>query len=148
MTERLYHFYVDGSAHGPYPGLVDPRDTTGHIGPYCSPAFSRAVAEHIVCDLHADNCGMTGHWDGDVLVFDWTPDYDGDGGTESVAPDGRGLYRIGGHWPWDYDGPLDAAERHQAALARSAARPTAGPSRVADRVPVAAGQAAATTPGR
>ena len=148
MTERLYHFYVDSSEHGPYPGLVDPRDTRGHIGPYCSPAFSKRTAEQIIADLHADNCGMTARWEGDVLTFDWTPDYDGDGGTESIAPDERGLYRIGGHWPWDYDGPLDAAERHQAALARSAARPTAGPTPTADRVPVAAGQAAATSPGR
>ncbi|MFD9592538.1 hypothetical protein ACFWA9_07230 [Kitasatospora sp. NPDC059973] len=146
MTERLFHFYVDGSEHGPYPGLVVPRDTTGLIGPYCSPAFSRLAAEQIVADLQKDNCGLTARWDGEVLTFDWTRDYDGDGGTEFVAPDERGLYRIGGRWPWDYDGPLDAAERHQAALARSATRSAAGLPPNAE--PVAVVSAAASALGR
>ncbi|MET8981708.1 hypothetical protein ABZX85_39555 [Streptomyces sp. NPDC004539] len=148
MIERLFHFYVEDSEHGPYPGLVDPRDTLGHIGPHCSPAFSRRTAEQIVADLHKDNCGMTARWDCEVLTFDWTPDYDGDGGTESVAPDERGLYRIGGRWPWEYDGPLEVAERHQAALARSAARPATAPPPAAEPVPVAAAPPAATAPGR
>ncbi|WP_416971588.1 hypothetical protein [Streptomyces sp. 4F14] len=112
MTERLFHFYVEGSEHGPYPGLADPRDTLGHIGPYCSPAFSRRTAEQI------------------------------------VAPDERGLYRIGGRWPWDYDGPLEAAERDQAALARSAARPATAPPPAAEPVPVVAAPPVATAPGR
>ncbi len=128
--------------------MVEPRETAGHIGPYCSPAFSRKVAERIVVDLHADNCGMAGRWDGDVLTFEWTPDYDGDGGTESVTPDERGLYRIGGRWPWDFDGPLDAAERHQAALARSTARPTSSTAPAAEPVLTPAGPVLAAAPGR
>ncbi|MFD0405338.1 hypothetical protein [Kitasatospora sp. NPDC127116] len=116
--ERLFHFYVDGSVHGPYPGLVRERETLGHAGPYCSPVFTRPVAERIVEDLHLDNCGLTGRWEDNRLTFEWGADYDGDGGAETVEPDSRGLYKIGGRWPWDYDGPLDAAERHQAALAR------------------------------
>ncbi|MGW4692409.1 hypothetical protein OU787_25850 [Kitasatospora sp. YST-16] len=148
MPERLFHFFVDASEHGPYPGLVDPRNTMGLIGPYCSPAFSRSTAEQIVADLHKDNCGMTARWDGEVLTFDWTPDYDGEGGTESVTPDERGLYRIGGHWPWDYDGPLDATERHQAALARSAARSTTPVPPTAEPVTVTATRHATTAPGR
>ncbi len=128
--------------------MVDPRDATGHIGPYCSPAFSRAVAERIVVDLHADNCGLTGRWDGDVLVFEWTPDYNGDGGTETVAPDEQGRYSIGGRWPWDYDGPLEAAERHQAALARSAPRLGNSAPPVEAPVLASAGRTVAPAPGR
>ncbi|MEU3571082.1 hypothetical protein AB0E96_22085 [Kitasatospora sp. NPDC036755] len=128
--------------------MVDPRGTTGHIGPYCSPAFSRPVAEQIVVDLHSDNCGLTGRWDGSLLVFEWTPDYDGDGGTETVTPDEHGRYRIGGRWPWDYDGPLDAAERHQAAHARSAARLGNSPPLVAAPVLASAGPTVAPAPGR
>jgi hypothetical protein len=149
VTLRLHRFYVEGFEHGPYPGLVDPRDSSGHLGPCCSPAFTRETAEEIVADLHEDHCDMTAEWVGPVLAFVWTADYDGVGGTEFVRPDEHGRYRIGGHWPWEYDGPLDIAERHQAALAHSSAstRPTA-PAR--DRAPVStmAARPGAPGPGR
>ncbi|MGV9266635.1 hypothetical protein ACWDRR_18485 [Kitasatospora sp. NPDC003701] len=128
--------------------MVDPRGSSGYLWPYCSPAFSRPVAERILVDLDADNCGLTGRWDGDALVFEWTPDYDGDGGTETVAPDEHGRYSIGGRWPWDYDGPLDAAERHQAALARSTARLGSSMPPAAEPVAASVGRAGTPAPGR
>ncbi|MET8623729.1 hypothetical protein ABZW30_08230 [Kitasatospora sp. NPDC004669] len=103
--ERLFLFTVDGSDYGPYPGLITPRG----IGPYCSPAFTRSTARQIVRDLHADAGGMTAAWHGVDLVFSWSADYDGDGGQETVEPDHRGLYRIGGHWPWDHTTPATDA---------------------------------------
>ncbi|MFC9331979.1 hypothetical protein [Kitasatospora sp. NPDC057015] len=135
--EHLYLFWVDGSDHGPYPGLVGPAYTAGGLGSYCSAGFTREVAVRIVDDLHADDCDLTAAWQDDgTLRFTWSANYDGVGGTEEARPDDRGLFRIGGLWPWDYSNvpapePLprpDAAQAHSRTRAASTAPPTPAPA--------------------
>ncbi|MGW2548343.1 hypothetical protein ACWC5I_47680 [Kitasatospora sp. NPDC001574] len=141
VPERLYLFWVDGSDHGPYPGMVGPAHTTGSLGAYCTAGFTRAVAERIVDDLHADNCGLTATWQDDgALRFTWSVDYDGVGGTEERWPDERGHYRIGGLWPWDYSSvpAPEPVPRLAAARAHSRARADSAPQLATATVPAAA----------
>ncbi|MFK0047973.1 hypothetical protein ACIQU4_28570 [Streptomyces sp. NPDC090741] len=108
-------FTPDATAYGPYAGLAPAR-----WNPYDAPLFTRATAEQIVHDLHRDTCGLTAAWDGDRLHFDWTADYDGTGGSETVNPDQHGRYAIG-RWPWqDWDEDI-AQTVGQAAYARGVA---------------------------
>ncbi|MFC8538062.1 hypothetical protein ACFUJY_29680 [Streptomyces sp. NPDC057249] len=91
-------FTVEASAYGPYVGLPlkDPW------GPYDAHLFTRATAELIVRDLEHDECGMEGHFTPDgTLVFQWTVENDGVGGSRSVQPDAHGRYAIGELWSWD-----------------------------------------------
>ncbi|MFD0561867.1 hypothetical protein ACFQ2M_07325 [Kitasatospora saccharophila] len=100
--ERLHLFWVDGALdRAPYLGLVGPDHTDGDAQPYCTAGFTREVAERITADLAADGGGLTARWDsGGELRFRWTAEHAGMAGSEDVAPDDRGLYRIGGLWPW------------------------------------------------
>ncbi|MFI1765141.1 hypothetical protein ACH41H_24215 [Streptomyces sp. NPDC020800] len=109
-------FTPEATAYGPYVGSAPAR-----WNPYVAPLFTRATAERIVQDLHRDTCGLTAAWDGSLLRFDWTADYDGTGGSETLTPDQHHRYAIGGRWPWqdwDEDIPQTAG---QAAYARGVA---------------------------
>ncbi|GAA2092081.1 hypothetical protein GCM10009759_17400 [Kitasatospora saccharophila] len=109
--ERLHLFWVDGALdRAPYLGLVGPDHTDGDAQPYCTAGFTREVAERITADLAADGGGLTARWDsGGELRFRWTAEHAGMAGSEDVAPDDRGLYRIGGLWPWSsFELPPDA----------------------------------------
>ncbi|MFJ4676872.1 hypothetical protein [Kitasatospora sp. NPDC088783] len=113
--ERLHLFWVDGAFdRAPYLGLVGPDHTDGDAQPYCTAGFTREVAEHITADLAADGGGLTARWDSrGELRFSWTAEHAGMAGSEDVAPDGRGLYRIGGLWPWfSFELPPAALQPH------------------------------------
>ncbi|AWI32641.1 hypothetical protein [Streptomyces tirandamycinicus] len=111
-------FTVEGSAYGPYVALPLSDMWT----PYSAHLFTRATAEEIVKDLHKDDCGMTAAFaDDGTLTFTWTRDYDGDGGTKSIAPDGHGRYAIGGMWSWDEWGDHVPHTAGQAVFALGAA---------------------------
>ncbi|MGW2540724.1 hypothetical protein ACWC5I_07590 [Kitasatospora sp. NPDC001574] len=125
--EQVYLFWPDGSTHAPVPGLATP--SAGYVDPYGDTLFTRGGAEQIVADLRKDDCGMTAEFEPDgTLRFSWPKEYDGEGGQEHVAPDARGLYAIGGHWPWDHRSPLASDIRARAQAARIATRPTAAPA--------------------
>ncbi|GJF32646.1 hypothetical protein KNE206_53460 [Kitasatospora sp. NE20-6] len=124
--EQVYLFWPDGSRHKPQPGLAVPHN--GYLNPYDSPLFTRPVAELLITDLNADNSGMRAAFEtDDALVITWPKAYDGDGGTKRVLPDDRGLYAIGGHWPWDKRSPVasDLPARAGAARVTSLTTPTA-----------------------
>ncbi|MFB8203098.1 hypothetical protein [Kitasatospora purpeofusca] len=125
--ERVYLFWPEGSTHVPVPALATP--SAGYVDPYGNPLFTRSGAEQIVADLRKDDCGMTAAFKADgTLQFTWPKEYDGEGGQEQVAADARGLYAIGGHWPWDYRRPLASDLSSRALAARVATRPSAAPS--------------------
>ncbi|MFB7672700.1 hypothetical protein ACFC26_14945 [Kitasatospora purpeofusca] len=118
--ERLYLFWVDGSDNGPYPGLVGPSHTVGHLGAYSTAGFTREVAGRIVDDLLADDYGLTAQWGSEgTLRFTWPAAHDGVGGIQECEPDERGLYRIGGLWPWDYSNVPAPEPLHRADAARA-----------------------------
>ncbi|MEV7122871.1 hypothetical protein [Kitasatospora griseola] len=101
--ERLHLFWVEGAYdRAPYLGLVGPDHTDGNNAhPYCTAGFTREVAERITADLAADSCGLTARWgSGGDVRFSWTAEHASISGSEDIEPDDRGLYRIGGLWPW------------------------------------------------
>ncbi|MFD7645112.1 hypothetical protein ACFV4P_31170 [Kitasatospora sp. NPDC059795] len=101
--ERLHLFWVEGAYdRAPYLGLVGPDHTDGNNAhPYCTAGFTREVAERITADLAADSCGLTARWgSGGDVRFSWTAEHAGISGSEDIEPDDRGLYRVGGLWPW------------------------------------------------
>ncbi|MFF2041828.1 hypothetical protein ACFVVX_15475 [Kitasatospora sp. NPDC058170] len=125
--ERVYLFWPDSSTHVPVPALATP--SAGYVDPYGNALFTRGDAEQIVADLLKDDCGMTAAFEADgTLQFSWPKEYDGEGGQEQVAADARGLYAIGGHWPWNYRRPLASDLSTRALAARVATRPSTAPS--------------------
>lgn len=95
--------------------------------PYDPFTFTRRTTERIVEDLNTDACGLTGSWDGDVLVFTATEAFNGDAFMETVEPDALGRYTFEGHWPWDeWSEDLDQDEEHRA-YAHGALRTDAAP---------------------
>ncbi|MFI0742828.1 hypothetical protein ACH4PU_32805 [Streptomyces sp. NPDC021100] len=96
-TIELYT--VDGSAHGPYAA----RPAPATWGPYEPISVTRLTAERIADDLNTRDagCGLSAAWQGAALVFAWDERYRGEEGSETIAPDAEGRYRIGGLWPWD-----------------------------------------------
>ncbi|MEV0188455.1 hypothetical protein AB0I39_07975 [Kitasatospora purpeofusca] len=125
--ERVYLFWPDGSTHLPVPALATP--SAGYVDPYGNALFTRSGAEQIVADLLKDDCGMTAAFEPDgTLQFSWPKEYDGEGGHEQVAADARGLYAIGGHWPWDHRRPLASDLSTRAQAARVATLPSTAPS--------------------
>ncbi|MFB8406795.1 hypothetical protein [Streptomyces sp. NPDC055912] len=95
LTLRL--LAPEASGHGPYIGLLPPGD----LDPYAAPLFTRSTAQRIVDDLHSDACTLTASWEGEALRFTWSAAHDGDGGSNTVAPDAHGRYAIGAMWPWN-----------------------------------------------
>nr|MDT0519810.1 hypothetical protein [Streptomyces sp. DSM 41633] len=89
---------VDGTAYGPYPG----QPTSATRSPYDTYLFTGETAQHIVEDLHRDNCGLTAAFEYDgTLAFTWDATYRDEPGVERVTPDPQGRYAIGGLWPWN-----------------------------------------------
>ncbi|MFF2955693.1 hypothetical protein ACFVVU_30645 [Kitasatospora sp. NPDC057965] len=124
-NERVHLLWPDGSSHAPQPGLA--QTSRGYVDPFGTAKFTRAAAEQIVADMLADNVGFEAAFEADgSLVYSWPREHDGEGGRMHVVPDDRGLYEIGGQWPWDYRRPGNALPRAQAA--RITTRKTAPPS--------------------
>ncbi|KQV20941.1 MULTISPECIES: hypothetical protein [unclassified Kitasatospora] len=124
--ERVHLFWPDGSQHAPLPGLA--ATCAGFVDAYSAPLFTRAVAERIVADLLADNAGFEAAFKPDgSLVYSWPTEYDGEGGRMHVVPDDRGLYAIGGQWPWGHCRPGNAADRPRAQAAKITSRTGARP---------------------
>ncbi|MFJ9446753.1 hypothetical protein ACIRRH_33575 [Kitasatospora sp. NPDC101235] len=143
-NERVHYWTVDGSDRDLLPGLAPTR--RGYVDPYGTVLFTRPVAERVVADMLADSAGFEAAFQPDgSLIYTWPRGYDGDGGRMHVVPDDRGLYAIGGQWPWDSHRPGNAelAHRAQAArLASSTPAPSAPPEAATRPGPPAA------TPGR
>ncbi|MFC9327919.1 hypothetical protein [Kitasatospora sp. NPDC057015] len=145
--ERVHLFWPDGSTHAPVLGLA--QADGGYVDPYGSVLFTRAVAEQVIADLLGDNADFQAAFEPDgSLLYTWPQGYDGKGGRMHVVPDDRGLYAIGGQWPWDYRRPGNADSLPRAQAARIASRTLVPPG----GVPEAGAQPSApvypTTTGR
>ncbi|MFJ7278300.1 hypothetical protein [Kitasatospora sp. NPDC098663] len=115
--ERVYLVWPDGSQHAPVRGLAPA--VHGDADSYGAPLFTREGAERIVSDMLSDDAGFTAAFQPDgSLVYTWPAEYDGGGGRAHVEPDDRGLYAIGGQWPWDYCRPGNSYLAPRAEAAR------------------------------
>ncbi|MFF2955692.1 hypothetical protein ACFVVU_30640 [Kitasatospora sp. NPDC057965] len=112
-TEQVYLLRPAGTAHTPQLGLV--TTGLGFVNAYGTAKFTRAAAEQVVADMRFNNCFDAAFEPDGSLVYNWPPAYDDDAGRMRVVPDDRGLYEIGGQWPWDYRRPGNALPRAQAA---------------------------------
>ncbi|MGW3185704.1 hypothetical protein ACWDD9_41190 [Kitasatospora sp. NPDC001119] len=143
-NERVHLWQVEGSDHTPLPGLAPTR--RGYADSYGTALFTRRAAEQVVADMLADDVGFEAAFQPDgSLVYTWPKAYDGDGGRMHVVPDDRGLYAIGGQWPWEYSRPDTTALTHRAQAARIASSTPAPP---APAEATARPTASTTTPGR
>ncbi|MFF2746453.1 hypothetical protein ACFVVA_13005 [Kitasatospora sp. NPDC058048] len=125
-NERVHLWQVEGSDRAPLPGLAPTR--RGYADSYGYALFTRRDAEQVVADMLADGVGFGAAFQPDgSLVYTWPKEYDGDGGRIHVIPDDRGLYAIGGQWPWKYSRPSGAALAHRSQAARIASS-TPGPA--------------------
>ncbi|GAA2267267.1 hypothetical protein GCM10010430_60580 [Kitasatospora cystarginea] len=123
-NERVHLWWVDGSNHAPLRGLAP--TTRGYVDTYGTPLFTREVAEQVVADLLSDNAGFEAAFQPDgSLLHTWPKEYDGEGGRMHVLPDDRGLYAIGGQWPWGHCRPGNAYLAPRAEAARLVSRTSA-----------------------
>ncbi|MER7701634.1 hypothetical protein ABTX81_01865 [Kitasatospora sp. NPDC097605] len=143
-NERVYYWHVEGSDDVPLPGLAPTR--RGYADPYGTALFTRQVAKQVVANMLATDVGFEAAFQPDgSLLYTWPKEYDGDGGRMHVVPDDRGLYAIGGQWPWSYDRPGNTALAQRAQAARIVASMPAPSAQTEEAVRPSA---SATTPGR
>ncbi|GAB7185644.1 hypothetical protein ATKI12_5475 [Kitasatospora sp. Ki12] len=143
-NERVYYWHAEGSDDIPLPGLAPTR--RGYADPYGTALFTRQAAEQVVADMLAADAGFEAAFQPDgSLIYTWPKEYDGDGGRMHVVPDDRGLYAIGGQWPWMYYRPGDPELAPRANAARIV---SSTPSPAASSETTTRHSAPAAAPGR